>query len=63
MTPSQQLSLDDARTPDPVPSGLTTAAYTGLSLDVGRKAFSADGVIALIGRMAEIGRASCRERV
>lgn len=55
MTPSQTLSPDDARTPDPVPSGLTTAAYTGLSLDVGRKAFSADGVIALIGRMAELG--------
>ena len=44
MTPSQTLSPDHARPPDPVPSGLTTAAYTGLSLDVGRKAFSADGV-------------------
>lgn len=39
----------------PVPSGLSTAQHRGLSLDVGRKAFTADAVIHLIGRMAELG--------
>ena len=34
---------------------LGAAQLVGLSLDVGRKAFSAEGVIRLLGRMAELG--------
>lgn len=34
---------------------LGAAQHVGLSLDVGRKAFSAEGVIRLLGRMAELG--------
>ncbi|ATG51484.1 hypothetical protein CFK38_08025 [Brachybacterium vulturis] len=42
--------------PGTVPrSGLATAHYVGLNLDVGRKAFSADGVIGLLGRMSALG--------
>ena len=37
------------------PSGLATAAYRGISLDVGRKAFSPAAVITLIGRLADLG--------
>ncbi len=36
-------------------AGLGAAQYVGLNLDVGRKAFSADGVVELLGRMAELG--------
>lgn len=36
-------------------AGLGAAQYVGLNLDVGRKAFSADGVVRLLGRMAELG--------
>lgn len=36
-------------------SGLATATYRGISLDVGRKAFSPAAVIGLIGRLAELG--------
>ena len=36
-------------------SGLATAAYRGVSLDVGRKAFSVEAVVGLIGRMADLG--------
>ena len=39
----------------PASSGLRRARYRGLSLDVGRKAVSADGVIGLLGRMSELG--------
>lgn len=39
----------------PPSSRLTTAGYVGLSLDVGRKAFSADGVIGLLERMSGLG--------
>jgi len=39
----------------PPSSGLRRARYRGLSLDVGRKAVSADGVIGLLGRMSELG--------
>src|SRR5690625_5571616 len=44
------LSLHDAL---PISdAGLGAAQYVGLNLDVGRKAFSADGVVRLLGRMA-----------
>jgi len=39
----------------PADSGLGSARYIGLSLDVGRKAFTATGVIGLIRRMSELG--------
>lgn len=37
------------------PSGLGAADYRGLSLDVGRKSFTADAVVQLIGRLGELG--------
>ena len=36
-------------------SGLGSASYRGLSLDVGRKAFTADAVVRLIDRLSELG--------
>src|SRR5699024_11613538 len=48
------LSLHDAL-PISTDAGLGAAQYVGLNLDVGRKAFSADGVVELLGRMAELG--------
>ncbi|PWH05124.1 hypothetical protein DEO23_15130 [Brachybacterium endophyticum] len=36
-------------------SGLGTARYVGLSLDVARKPFSADGVRGLLARLGELG--------